>query len=288
MSIVRKNNIIYMTDAIGMTHCDVSGKTANYSEHYHDFVELVYMLKGKCIHTVDGVDYTLKHGDMIIVNYGQSHTIIGDSDIEYINIYIKPEYVDMALTNNQNAFALLNLGEFGEFKETVDTARCRVSFTGAERDNVEKLLIMMEGEIDSSLSGSSLALHSLLNLLLISFFRKTSVSFGETFDGISDSLLAYIKRNVGEKLTLSSITEKCSYNRSYFSRIFKEYTGVTFTEYLKRERMEKAKEMLASTKLPVESVFHDVGYSDKTKFYKDFRAYVGTTPLEYRKAVSDC
>ncbi len=284
MSIIRKNDTIYMSDAIGMTRCKVPAATVNYSEHYHDFVELVYMLKGKSVHTVDGVEYAMKRGDMILVNYGQSHTISGDSDVEYINVYIKPEYINCALSDSENAFALLNLREFSEFKESVDTERCRVSFVGAERDRIEGLLFLLEEDITYSLPGSSLALHSELNLLLICFFRKTSVFFGDSFDGITDGLLAYIKSNIHQKLTLTTITEKCSYNKSYFSRVFKKYTGMTFTEYLKKERIEKAKELLLTTSSNTEQIYVAVGYSDKTKFYKDFKKLVGTTPTEFRKS----
>lgn len=284
MSITRKNNTIYMTDSIGMTFCSVSSSSVNYPEHYHDFVEFVYILKGKCTHTVDGVAYPLRRGDMIIVNYGQSHAITGDSDTEYVNIYMKSEYVDIALSDKENAFALLNLNEFSEFREIINTDCCRVSFSAEERDKVECILLMMKDNLDNSLPGSSLAVRSILNLLLIMFFRKTSVSFGEAFDGISDSLLAYIKSHIGEKLTLSDITEKCSYNKSYFSRIFKEYTGLTFTEYLKKERILKAANLLSSSSLTADAICTAVGYTNKTKFFRDFKNIIGTTPVKYRKS----
>ena len=116
------------------------------------------------------------------------------------------------------------------------------------------------------------------------FFRKTSVSFGETFDGISDSLLAYIKSHLDENLTLDEITSRCSYNKSYFSRIFKSYTGVTFTEYLKRERIKKASKLLIDTTLPADKISVQVGYTNKTKFFKDFKTLTGKTPIQYRKS----
>lgn len=283
MSIIRKNNTIYMSDAVGITYHTVAGVNVNYSTHYHDFVELVYMLKGSCIHSVDGVDYRIKHGDMLMINYGSSHSISGDSPVEYVNVYIKPEYVDAALTNSDNAFALLNLKEFSEFKETVDTKCCKASFSGEERDTVENILRLMKRDSEGSEAGSYLAMRSELNLLLIYFFRKTALPIRDFFDSVSDALLFYIRNNLAGKLTLDSVASKCSYNKSYFSRLFKNYTGLTFTDFLKRERIEKAKSLLSSTSDSVEKISVSVGYTDKTRFYRDFRELVGVTPLDYRK-----
>lgn len=284
MSIVRKNNMIYMSGDIGITYHTVSSSNVNYSEHYHDFIEFVYILKGKCTHTVDGIVYPMKHGDMLMVNYKCSHSISGDCPAEYVNVYIKPEYVDNALTNSENAFALLNLKEFSEFKETVDPKCCKVSFSGAERDTVENILQLMKLESESSQPGAFLALRSELNLLLIYFFRKTSIPFGDSFDSVSESLLFYIRNNLSQKLTLSDIVSKCPYNKSYFSRLFKSYTAMTFTEFIKNERIEKAKILLLTTADSVEKIIASVGYSDKTKFYKDFKSIVGVTPIEFRKS----
>ncbi len=283
MSITRKNNMIYMTDSVGITYHTVSASSVNYTEHYHDFVEFTYILKGKCVHTVDGIEYQMKHGDMLMINYGSSHAIAGGSSAEYVNVYIKPEYIDVALTNSENAFALLNLNEFSEFREIVDQMSCKVSFIGTERDTIENLLSLMKHDADGLAPGSFLALRSELNLFLIHFFRKAALPINDFFDSVSDGLLFYIRSNLGEKLTLDGIASKCSYNKSYFSRLFKSYTGMTFTDFLKKERVEKAKSLLLSTSDSAERISLNVGYTDKTRFYKDFKELVGMTPTEYRK-----
>ncbi|MBQ7901232.1 MAG: helix-turn-helix transcriptional regulator, partial [Clostridia bacterium] len=71
---------------------------------------------------------------------------------------------------------------------------------------------------------------------------------------------------------------------SYFSRIFKEYAGMTFTEYLKRVRIQKAAVMLTTTQHNITNIIYEVGYSDKTKFYSHFKALMGQSPLQYRKS----
>ena len=100
---------------------------------------------------------------------------------------------------------------------------------------------------------------------------------------IDNETLRYIKEHCTEKLSIEMFSKKGHYNPSYFSRAFKKYTGVTFTEYLKQVRIEKACEMLLNTNEKIDHIYPKVGYSDKTKFFKDFREYTSTTPLKYRK-----
>ena len=113
-----------------------------------------------------------------------------------------------------------------------------------------------------------------------------SLNLEENFCGISDKLLSYITQHCCEKLTLENIADLCSYNKSYFSRIFKEYTNLTFTEYLRNARMEKAKELLCDSDYSITDIVYHVGYSDKTKFFAHFKTYTGVSPLNYRREKS--
>ena len=56
-----------------------------------------------------------------------------------------------------------------------------------------------------------------------------------------------------------------------------------FTEYLKKVRLERAAQLLTVTGLTVQDICYEVGYSDKTKFFRHFREQYGETPLVYRK-----
>lgn len=68
-----------------------------------------------------------------------------------------------------------------------------------------------------------------------------------------------------------------------FLRRFKKATGMTATQYLQRLRIERARQMLQHTVLPVERIAWDVGYSDTSAFRKVFSRIVGLTPGDYRQ-----
>lgn len=259
-------------------------ETMSCTEHRHDFVEMVYQLRGSCIHVIDGKEYPVRHGDLVIINYHQTHSILGNSGGIYVNVLMKPEYISRSLQSGENAFALLNLTEFEDFRQILDETHCKVSFCGEERSRIEILITMISEEMERHHPGYELVLRSCFNMLVTMIFRKMSLPLAQTFDGISDRLLAYLNKHCAEKLTLEQTAKLCAYNSSYFSRIFKAVTGMNFTAYLKKIRMQRAAELLETTQTPVKDVMGFVGYSDTTKFFKDFKAYTGFSPLQYRKS----
>lgn len=284
MPVIEKDNKFYMSDYVTIVHNDKDAGDISYHEHYHDFVELVYTLRGKCIHTVNGVDYSVKRGDLILINYNQSHSISGRGEIHYINVLLKPEYISMGLINQENAFALLNLTGFEDFIKILDEGKAKVTFSGEERDRIEEIISVIQRETEEKNPGYDLAIRSELNLLLIMVFRKMSLAIDEEADGINEKLLSYIKQHSNEKLTLEEIAKKCYYNPSYFSRVFKKYTGTNFTSYLKDIRIEKAMHLLETTDMKISDIYTEVGYSDKTKFFAHFKSVAGVSPLNYRKS----
>ncbi len=98
--------------------------------------------------------------------------------------------------------------------------------------------------------------------------------------------LDYIEKNYGDStVTLNSVCTALAMSTSYFSSIFKNYTGETFIESLTKKRMEKAKILLEQGKLKTYEIAEAVGYSDAHYFSMAFKKTVGKTPTEYAKEV---
>ena len=285
MSVFRKDNKFFMSDKIVIMHGKLNPDNPTYPEHYHDFVEFVYILKGSCVHVINQEAYPVKRGDIVIINYNQSHSFFGSPDTEFVEILMKPEYINEALINQENAFALLNLSEFENFREILDMEKRCVSFSTEQRRSVEQTIMMMEKELEAKAPGYELAIKSQFNFFIIMLFRKMSLlSHEEKFIGISKQLLLYIRQHANEKLTLPAVAEKCWYNPTYFSRLFKEHTGMTFTAYLNKIRIENATALLRSTDMRIEDICFTVGFSDKSRFYKCFQEHTKLTPYQYRKS----
>ncbi|MFK4998821.1 response regulator [Bacillus sp. N9] len=87
-----------------------------------------------------------------------------------------------------------------------------------------------------------------------------------------------------ENLSLQKVTTYVELSSAYFSRTFKEETGLSFIQYVTKVRMEKAKNLLENPYLKSYEVAEFVGYPDYAHFSKAFKKYSGASPNEYRRS----
>jgi two-component system response regulator YesN len=98
--------------------------------------------------------------------------------------------------------------------------------------------------------------------------------------------LDYIEKNYADSsVTLNSVCSALAMSTSYFSSIFKNYTGETFIECLTKKRMEKAKLLLEQGNMKTYEIAEAVGYSDAHYFSISFKKAVGKSPTEYAKGI---
>ena len=249
--------------------------------HTHDFMEFVYMQSGKSLHTVNGAEYPMSGGDLLIINYGEVHCFTADPQAEYNNILIKPSLLDKSLADCKDLFYLFEAGPFRGFKELVND-QCRfIRFSPEEKDCFEYILLLLEKELNNRETGFDLTTRAGVNFLLTMIFRKMRKNLlSQTHE--FKPVLHYIEENYAQNLSAAELAEICHYNPAYFSRVFRKHTGLTFTEYVKRLRIRKACARLEDNQ-PASRLYIQVGYTNKTTFYKHFREVTGMTPLEYRK-----
>lgn len=104
-------------------------------------------------------------------------------------------------------------------------------------------------------------------------------------DNIIDDVISYIDHNYSTNITLETIAPLFGYNSSYLGKIFSRKMGQNFNTYLDILRVEKAKDILATTKAPVYRVAEMVGYRNVDYFHIKFKKYTGSSPAEYRKQI---
>ncbi len=93
----------------------------------------------------------------------------------------------------------------------------------------------------------------------------------------------YIARRHAEAISSSQVARELHLSRFYFCALFKKSTGVTFTEYLTRVRIERVKELLANPNLRISEIAFQAGFQSLTHFNRTFLKLTGESPTEFRQ-----
>ncbi len=102
-------------------------------------------------------------------------------------------------------------------------------------------------------------------------------------DAIYRNMIEYVDRNFTRyDLSLDQLAQEANVSKSQMSKIFRQLTGSCYIDYVTNLRMEKARELLATTNLGVKDVFMKVGYIDSANASKKFKTIYDITPSAYR------
>jgi AraC-like DNA-binding protein len=96
----------------------------------------------------------------------------------------------------------------------------------------------------------------------------------------------FIAQNQNNAICLATVAKAVNTSTFYFCKLFKRATGLTFTDYLARVRIEKAKTLLLDPNRRVSEVAYDIGFQSLTHFNRVFRKVVGRSPSSYRQSAS--
>ncbi len=103
-------------------------------------------------------------------------------------------------------------------------------------------------------------------------------------DIVIQKAMSYIQAHFQDDLTREDVADAVFLSSAYFSRFFKQKTGLSFIDYLTTIRMQKAVELLG-TRMKVGDIAKKVGYQSRNRFFINFRLYTGYNPTEYRRQI---
>ena len=92
----------------------------------------------------------------------------------------------------------------------------------------------------------------------------------------------FIREHQAENLSLGQVAKAVNTSTFYFCKMFKKITGVNFTDYVSRVRIEKAKDLLLNPNLRISEIAYEVGFQSLTHFNRVFKRILGQSPTEYR------
>jgi YesN/AraC family two-component response regulator len=131
--------------------------------------------------------------------------------------------------------------------------------------------------------GAVVQLLSIFGRQLSSVANRITVQDAEAEPPIIRRAKAYIAGHCGDALSLDETARAMHVSTFYFCKIFKKATGLTFTDYLGRVRVEKAKTLLLNPHLRVSEIAYTVGFQSLTHFNRIFRKITGEAPTVFRE-----
>lgn len=99
---------------------------------------------------------------------------------------------------------------------------------------------------------------------------------------LAQRAVEYVDTHFDQEISLKTMGAEMNANPSYLGQVFKQATGILFTNYLNGLRIERAKSLLDESSLKASEIANRCGYGDPDYFYKVFHKYCGVYPLEYR------
>ena len=251
--------------------------------HIHDEIEIVYVLRGTLSLQLSGTMHTLKKNDIVILNRLVAHNFYEAKFAKYILLQFKPTVVYEANKSIDIKYLtpFLHTREFAYFVATCDSPAL---------SEMVSVISEIEKRIKERGIAYDLAIESDLIRLLYLMYQAQIFST-EIIDGIKtkrnlqhlSTLLKYLDAHYDEVITLEQACTITKLDYHYFSRVFREKTGMTFVEYLSFIRILNAQKLLTETDEPISDIAKKVGIPNISYFNRKFKAQNSMTPGQYRE-----
>ncbi len=253
----------------------------------HKLIEISIVVNGHGIHKVLGQAIPCKTGDIYVLNSNVPHRYFAAEDGEGIAVrrllFDPKDWFDEDI-----AQATSSQFCYGVFWENSIAAYAML--TQRVLDRILSLCDAVAIETLEQKSEWRDATKSYLSLIMISLRRYVNTAIKNiphtdpaVWNPVS-AVIALVNENYGDPdMTLEHIAESFYISKSHLSRLFKQLTGESFSDYLRRVRLAGACSLLVSTDMTVEEIIKKCGMRDATSFYKVFGEYTGMTPNRYRK-----
>lgn len=232
----------------------------SFPAHLHNSFELIVLTEGSMEVTVDRKKHTLSPGDACLVFPNQIHELHTPEQSRH--------FLCIFSSNHVHAYTKRITGRIpAENRFTPDPFYLKklISLHGApDILTVKGLLYSICAEFDRDMTYTERQADR--NELLFQIFH-------------------FVETNFGAKCTLEQLSESTSYHYVYLSRYFKKCTGISFTEYVNRYRVNQACYLIKNSEQSILQTALDCGYDSLRSFNRNFKSTVGITPSEYREQI---
>lgn len=244
------------------------------SKHWHNSIELLFVLSGNVEISINNITYTLENDDIILINSNEIHEL-KSNDCTLIATQIDLSMYDKKLIDINNLYFDCNSSYY----------KNKESFNNIKKIIAQLVKFNSNSQEHNEIITKSLC-YSLLYELLLNFKSEKnsaeSIQTKKYFDRLS-SILTYIHNNFKEDISLSHIAEIEHLSIPYLSKFFTKNMNINFLTYLNTLRLNSAVNELLSTDNSIEAIAYNNGFPNPKAFVQLFKKEYFTLPSQYRK-----
>lgn len=255
------------------TEAFMSREDENFSfpSHFHDDIELIYMLEGSYNVFLDNIEYVIKEGEILVVFPNQIHRYQGNHNEKHITYIFNPNtcrnYTNVLMT-----------------KKPISPV-----IRGLEKTHpLHGLLLLVHQLINDEEQKSYDICQGLITAILGFIIKMVDLQDKNENIGLNSvqRIIEYCANNYMQEISLDSLAYDTNISKFHISHIFKSKIGLSFNDYLGYLRVACAKDLLSSTDDNMTEIAFSSGFSSIRSFNRVFRVHEGMSPSEYRDSIA--
>ncbi len=258
------------------------------TSYYSDYIELRYIIEGTLILSVEHKHVEFSRGTVCFIHPNAlHHELIDGSDCTILNINIERRLFNDYFLSRISSSPLEQFLRTSILKE--GKKQNYIQFTPRESQNeeIEYYIKTIFAENLGRRAGYSDIIKGYVLRLMNGLSNTYNYSFSETetrqyYQNLFEEISRFMQNNLAS-VTMEDLAREFHFHPNYFNNLIRKNTGMTYSAYLIQMRINRAKQLLESSDLPIEEIAWLVGYHNKGFFYKRFTEDTGVSPLKYRK-----
>lgn len=253
--------------------------------HIHSAIEILYFMVGDSKVVVNGMEYMVSPGDMVLFRSNSIHEVysMSDSPCTHLVLQMSPSQIIAYSSEEHGSSYLLRLSM--SFRND----KCFWSKDECERNGLTEYFHTLISEEKRPTRGSDIKINIAASSILLKILEEImpeEMPSDETDEAVSGCIynaIVYINRYYNENITADICAKKVFMSYGHFSRTFKRVTGANFKDYLNAIRMNRAEKALISTDDSISEICKKCGFNTVSYFIAMFRRQKGVTPAVYRE-----
>ena len=257
-----------------------SNVATHYDHHMHSAVEIILPDRGVSAYYLQDDAYQVHAGEVLIIPSGCLHALTESPDTMRNLMLFEPNPI-MSLRDMPSMNAVLQkpiyLHGDTELQRQVralltQTVECYLQREPMWNTQCYSFLLQMY---------ALLGRQYLLATAPQQFVEKRSID-----PAIMNSAMTYINEHYMDDICLEDVALFAGFSKYYFSRMFKLFSGIPFSEYLTTKRLNVASDLLVRTNQPIREIALSSGFGSTATFNRVFREYKNCTPSQFRAIYS--